>query len=553
MRAQLPFLKTALFALIGVALGACDSNEVSEQTSETTAPKTVAETDIGQTMASTGPIANTAYGQVRGATEDGVLVFKGIPYGAPTGGDNRFLRAKPPATWADVRDTSEYGDQCPQNSGGGGQSAWSSWSREVSQSEDCLVLNIWTHALHDGAKRPVMFWIHGGGFSSFDGSSPAYDGVRLVNRGNVVLVTINHRLNMFGYLHLHDLYKANGGDDKYKESANIGQLDIVDALQWVHDNIANFGGDPNNVMIFGESGGGAKVSTLLAMPAAKGLFQRAAIQSGPSVTRTLPDRATESTRSLLKALNIAENEIDKLQQLSMEELKAGMAAMERGGAGFGPVVNGSSLPRHPFDPDAPTVSADVPLIIGYNKDEGTLTNRQELFSLNWDGLKTELSNMVPGKDIDKIIADLRTSRPNKSASDLYFMISTERGFGDGSHTIAARKAAKGPAPVWLYRLEWETPVQGGKLRTPHSLDIPLIFDTVGLSASIIGEGAGDAQLVSNVMSEFWLSFARDGDPNGPGLPQWPAYNDKDKPTMVFNIESNAVNNPVGDIRAAVVE
>src|SRR5579859_6283940 len=308
-----------------------------------------------------GPVADTSHGAVRGRLEDGVNVFRGIPYGAITGGGARFLAPQPPAHWGGVRECVKFGDQCPQPPPPQVK-AWSSWATNTGESEDCLVLNVWTPGLDD-KKRPVMVWMHGGGYSQFNGSSAYCDGTRLCQRGDVVLVTLNHRLNLFGYLYLAEL-----AGDRFADSGNVGQLDLIAALQWVRDNIAAFGGDPGRVMIFGESGGGGKVSTLMAMPAAKGLFHRAAIQSGPELTGIKPEAATATAQTLCAAIGVNPRDGGALQHAPADRL---LDALKGKGLSqrLGPVVDGRNLPHDPFTPGAPPESADVPVIVGYNATE----------------------------------------------------------------------------------------------------------------------------------------------------------------------------------------
>jgi para-nitrobenzyl esterase len=489
------------------------------------------------------PIASTKSGKVRGGVSAGINVFRGIPYGAPPTGALRFMPPMPPAPWTGVRDTLEFGDQCPQVPPSP-VAAWTSWARPVGESEDCLRLNVWTPGLRDGRKRPVMVWFHGGGYSVFNGSAPVYDGERLCKKGDVVLVTLNHRLNAFGYLYLAEL-----GGEKFADSGNAGQLDLVAALEWVRDNIEEFGGDPHNVMIFGESGGGGKVSAILATPPAKGLFHRAAIQSGPGLRGTSREAATKTAKQILSALQLGPDQADQLQQVPASKLVEAVKAVTLGSPlGFGPVVDGRTLPRDPFTPDGPAVSADVPIIVGYNMDETTvLFPPPGVFSLDWTTLRQKLAPIV-GEKTDKLVDVCRHKYPEASASDLYFQITTEAGMGLGSITLAERKSLQRRAPAFLYRLEWETPVEDGRLRTPHSLDLAMVFDNVAKSDSIIGSGAADAQKVADAMSSAWLAFAHTGKPNAKGLPIWPAYDTKTRATMVFNVGSRIANDPTSEVR-----
>lgn len=491
------------------------------------------------------PEAATSYGRVRGFSDGGMSVFRGIPYGAPTGGGSRFMPAEAPRSWGGIKDCRKFGDQCPQITPAG-PAAWSSWAVNVGETEDCLSLNVTTPGLRDDRKRPVMVWLHGGGYTHYNGSAPVYDGVRLAQRGDVVVVTVNHRLNLFGYLYLADL-----AGPKFADSGNIGQLDLVAALQWVRDNIAEFGGDPGRVMIFGESGGGGKVSTLLAMPAAKGLFHRAAIQSGPGLTGISPEKATAVATAVCEALHVNPKSAGDLQRVPTDRLLDALKNVTQADVGgFGPVVDGKTLPRDPFTPDAPGLSADVPIIVGYNATETTVLGaKPEQFDLDWNGLKAQLAPTAPGADIDKLINDFRRLRPAASPSDLYFRITTLRGMGQRSVTLAERKAALAAAGAYVYRLEFETPVD--KLRSPHALDLPLVFDNVAKSSSLLGPVAEPAQKVADQMSAAWIAFARTGSPNAPGLASWPRYDPRARSTMLFNVTSRAVNDPDGEERRIV--
>jgi para-nitrobenzyl esterase len=419
--------------------------------------------------------------------------------------------------------------------------------------EDCLFLNVWTKRrdrLNDGAKRPVMVWLHGGGFATGSGAWPSYDGGNLATKGDVVVVTLNHRLNAFGYLELADI----GGAD-FAASGNVGTLDIVAALEWVRDNAVAFGGNPGNVTIFGESGGGAKVSMLLAMPAAHGLFHKAIVESGPGLKGAPKDTATRDAKELMAELKVAD--VKALQALPAAQLaNAALAVSARRPPGaergfLSPVVDGVVLLADPFEPAAPVISADVPLIIGTNKDEtalfmaglpgfGTMTDAQ---------LDERARAMVGGK-APAVLAALRQAHPGYSPSYLMVALSTALSMWAGSIKLAERKAALKMAPVYMYQLQWETPVANGVFKTPHMLEIPMVFDTVENSRGLVGDGP-EPQLVADQMSAAWIAFARTGDPNNAAIPQWPAYDADARATMIFNVKSGAENDPYAGVRKAL--
>jgi para-nitrobenzyl esterase len=476
--------------------------------------------------ASTDPVAETTYGKVRGFVEDGITVFKGVRYGADTAA-TRFQPPRAPEAWTDVKDALAYANSAPQGQSGNGGGLFASWrpNPPLPSSEDCLFLNVWTPALDDG-KRPVLVWFHGGGFTTGSGSSYAYDGVRLAKRGDVVVVTTNHRLNLFGYLNL-----AHYGE-QFAESGAVGALDMVASLEWVRDNIAKFGGDPGKVLIFGESGGGAKVSTLMAMDKAKGLFHRAVVQSGPRIRHQETEAAQKASDEVVKKLGLTKDNIGDILTRPVADIQAAAEGVQ--GAGSGPSI-GPSTPNHPFDPTGPAQSADVPLLIGCNRTEGTSLEggtNPALFDVTFETVGKELQRALPGRDVNKIIKLYREKHPDIEAPELYFMATADNQFFRGSVTLADRKAAQGGAPVWFYMLDWETPVMGGKRYVPHALDIGMVFDNVAKSESMSGTGA-DAQAIADQMSESWLAFAKNGDPSNANVPAWPAYTAAQRNMMVF--------------------
>jgi para-nitrobenzyl esterase len=486
--------------------------------------------------------AETTYGQIRGVEVDGIKTFKGIPYGASTAGKNRFMPPVNPARWSGVRDALQYGPTAPQ-----------SGASSPAQGEDCLVLNVWTPAIKDGRKRPVMFWCHGGGFASGSGSSPGTDGTNLARRGDVVVVTVNHRLNVLGFTYL-GAQELGGAD--FEQSGDVGMLDIVHALEWVRDNIAQFGGDPNTVMIFGQSGGGRKVGTLLGMPSAKGLFHRAAIESGPTIKLVDRDQATRVAERLISKLQLGRNEVRELQKMPVEKIMAAYFAVlkDMGSAdqmteGFSPTVNGTAVPQHPFYPVASDVSASIPLMLGHTRTEMTLQSQADAFSLDEEGMRGRVRSLI-GDNAGRVIETYRKVNAGSSPSDIYFLIASDFRYGAPVMKIAERRAALNKAPVYLYYFRWETPVQGGRLKSPHTIEIPFAFDNVKISANLTG-GGPEAMSLADKVSDAWIAFARTGDPNTPKLPRWPRFNPMDRPTMVFNNVSKVEKDPIREQRLAM--
>ncbi|HVY23779.1 MAG TPA: carboxylesterase family protein [Steroidobacteraceae bacterium] len=505
----------------------------------------------------------TASGWVRGGHCRGALVFKGIPYAGDVSGANRFKAPPPLKPWQGVFDATHLGPptlQRPKNTYG---------EQEPAPAEDCLVLNVWTPAVNDHRKRPVMFYIHGGGYVTGSGGSPTQDGSRLAATYDVIVVACNHRLGLMGYLYLGDL------DPSYASDANAGMQDIVAALNWVKTNIAAFGGDPHNVTIFGESGGGGKVATLMAMPQAAGLYHKAGIESGAWLTRMNKDVATETALRLLKALNIPSKELLRLTEVPAQTLldlqiegedhkgplmnatdpanpiKHNPADDESPGH-FAPLVDGKILPVQPFDPAAPALAAHVPLMIGSNHDEATFFFRDqpEIFSMNNQQLVTRLLAQF-GDNADRVLTAYHKAMPDASPSEIFIAIATARsvGFGNDTITLASRKSAQ-PAAVYLYRYDYESnfPVAGtsSTLRAGHATDIGptfLNYDEPGLH----GNGPGVAQTSRN-LSALWTSFARTGKPSARGVPEWPRYNTHTRPTMLVNTACHVVDDPNSDIR-----
>jgi len=496
----------------------------------------------------------TAFGTVRGTDADGIKIFKGIPYGASTAGNNRFMPPADPARWTGVRETVAYGSSAPQREPGT-QSAASGRAVATAglpaEGEDCLVLNVWTPAVGDGRRRPVMLWCHGGGFATGSGSSPVTEGANLARRGDVVVVTINHRLNVLGFTFLGDLAGAD-----FAQSGDVGMLDIVHALKWVRDNIGQFGGDPNLVTVFGQSGGGRKVATLLAMPSARGLFHRAIIESGATLKLVEREQATRVARELMTTLGLSQTQVRELQRMPVDRIMGAYFAtvrrmnVDQMTMGFSPTVDGTAVPRHPFHPDASDASAAVPLMLGSTRTELTSSADANAFSLTVDGLQGRVRELL-GESAGRVIDVYKTANPTASPSDLYFLIASDHRYSGPVMKIAERRAALGKGPVYLYYFRWETPIDGGRLKSPHTIEIPFAFDNV--KKSPLTADSPTAQALADKVSDTWIAFARTGNPNTPKLPRWPAFTARDRATMVFNDESAVVNDPIRQQRIAMFE
>jgi para-nitrobenzyl esterase len=490
------------------------------------------------------PVAVTNAGKLRGYRSGKVSVFKGIPYGASTAGSGRFMAPRTAESWSGVRDATQLGDRAPQNPTPGLMPEEAVSVSQEPMSERCLHLNVWTPGLRDHGKRPVMVYFHGGGYSVGSSGNTRYEGTNLCTRQDVVLVTANHRLNVFGHLHLGDL-----AGEKFADSGNAGMLDIVAALEWIRDNIAEFGGDPGNVTVFGESGGGGKVITLLAMPAAKGLFHRALAQSGFAIRQTSRQDATRIAEQFLKQLGLKSSEAEKLQRVPQAEMLAALAKMSPPPR-ITPVVDGRHLPAHPFDPAAPAVSENVPLLIGTNATEVNFFADTPLDAIDDATLLARVKSYtrVDEGEAAALIALYRKNRPAADNTFLYQLIASDYWMTSDLITTAERKAAAGKAPVFVYRFEKETPVR--KLRSVHSLEIPYVFDNLHLAEVLTGKGP-ERQALATLMSRAWATFARSGDPNYSGLPTWPAYSAQRRSVIVFDDVSRVVNDPYREERLAI--
>ena len=482
-------------------------------------------------------LAQTTGGSVAGYIDNGIFTYKGIPYAKA----ERFMPPVPADKWEGVRSCRAYGPTCPQ----GKRMGWYSDEQAFSfnwndgfPDEDCLRVNIWTPGINDGKKRPVMVWLHGGGYSAGSGQElPSYDGRNLAEKGDVVVVTLNHRLNVLGFLDL----SAYG--EKYAHSGNSGLLDLVAALEWVQENIANFGGDASNVTIFGQSGGGGKVSTLLATPAAKGKFHKAIVQSG-AMLRTMDSRWSRRIgAAVVEELGITPCRIDEISKVPFEDLLAAgekviarlkPEAEKQGFAsfifGWAPTVDGSVLPRQPFDPQAPEQSKDVPMMIGTTIHEFSLsTYVPQLRTIDKSGAIEYLRTKY-GEKTEEFLRLFEKTYPDYQPKDL---IDTDFTFRPSAIEQAVIKARQGGAPVYTYMFAWESPVLDGILRSTHCMEIPFVFNNADIHASMTG-GGKDALELADRMSQAWINFARTGDPNTEDLPQWPVYNCSEGAAMIFN-------------------
>jgi para-nitrobenzyl esterase len=480
--------------------------------------------------AATGdPVVTTRHGRIRGTREGGLRVFRGVRYGQDSG-RYRFRAPVAPQPWQNIEPAVTFAPSCPQK------------AKQDATSEDCLFLNIWTPGLETAAKRPVMLYIHGGAYSNGSVVDPLNDGRHLAGR-DVVVVTVNHRLNALGYLYLARL------DSRFADSGNAGQLDLILALRWVRDNIAAFGGDPDTIMVFGQSGGGAKIATMMAMPAAKGLFHRAITMSGQQVTASGPINASRRTAAYLAKLGVSPDDLDPLLTMPVDRLIEGLDAIDPilgGGVYMGPVLDMRWLMRHPFWPDAAPQGNGIPMMLGNTRDEtrafidpaGPLIR-----GLDWSNLAERMAGELR-MDLppEWIVAQYRAQHPDWSAERIFYAATTAGRSWPG-HVIEAEARAQADAPTWVYQVDFQSPVQPER-GAPHMMDIPLAFGTLDAAGSLTGVGDG-ARAASAAMMARFLAFARTANPNGAGMTDWPQYRLDRRTTMIFDIGSAVTDDPRG--------
>jgi len=507
------------------------------------------------------PIAKTQYGKISGALEDGINVFLSIPYGADTA-PVRFQAPLPPTPWTGIKTCDTFTTRAPQlialrglanfssapSLGPAGMTPPGSRPRVAPeagiQSEDCLHLNVFTPGLRDHRKRPVLVYFHGGAYNNGSVNSPLYDGKHLCRRGEVVVVTVNHRLNAFGFLYL-----AAIDPKQYPDSGNVGMLDLVLALKWVRDNIAEFGGDASRVLIFGQSGGGAKCATLMAMPLAHGLFHRVMTMSGQQVMGASIEIASKRTDAMLDKLGISKANLTDLKPMPWEKIQAAAAATS---SDWLPVVDHVVLPRNPFTPDAPPLSEHVPMILGNTHDETAVPWRG---TLTWADAPTALHNAVAiylgPYTAEQVIAKYRTFYPDKSPIDIVVAAATAFRAWPGQ-VLEAERRARNPQSqprTWVYQMNWHRNAPGA--RAMHTIDIPFMFDNLDAAPGQIGTSPEDlaaAQPLADAMSGMLIHYAATGNPNHPGLPAWPAYDLKQRNTMIWDNPPRIEQDPRGEER-----
>jgi para-nitrobenzyl esterase len=512
------------------------------------------------------PVATTTAGKISGLVSEGVYVFKGVPYGADTR-NFRFMLPVPPTPWKDVKECTSFTTMAPQlaaarrpGSDAGrpataavvapppqaaaraGAAAQARGPREIgTQSEDCLHLNVWTAGLRDKTKRPVLVYFHGGAYNNGSVNSDLYDGTRLVHRGDVVVVTVNHRINAFGYMYLGDLAP------QYAESGNAGQLDLVLALKWVRDNIAEFGGDPTRVLIFGQSGGGAKCAALMATPVAKGYFHRVMTMSGQQIKGASIEIAAGRAKTCLAKMGIVAPYTDfaaKINALTMEQIQEGARAVS---SDWLPVVDHVVLPRDPFTPDAPVLSENVPMMLGNVHDETSTGARADL---TWeeapDVLKRSVAEYLPPYSPEQVIARYREIYPNETPEQIVTAAATAFRAWPGQRHEADERAANPVSQkhTWVYQMNF----QGANGRASHTLDIPFMFDNIEIAKAQVGtepEHLAEANALAAIMSGMLIHYGATGNPNYAGLPHWPAYDLKKRSTMMWEKTPRVEDNPRG--------
>ncbi|MDE2198380.1 MAG: carboxylesterase/lipase family protein [Rhodospirillales bacterium] len=496
-------------------------------------------------MAAAAPIVESCSGRLRGATSAGIHVFKGIRYAESTSGANRFLPPQPVIPWAGVRDALAPGASAPQFAVPHHTDPFYRWYSKIEPiSEDCLFLNVFSPGLDD-ARRPVLFWIHGGGWREFAGTAPGFDGTALAREGDVVVVTINHRLNGFGFLRIEDT------DERFADAANAGMLDVVAALEWVRDNIASFGGDPLNVTLFGESGGASKIAAILALHPAHGLFHKAIMQSSAGGMHLAePEEAAGTAASLARELGLARVDGAALQKVPMAVL---VETMRRTGGAFRGSIDGRSFGAHPFAGHASSLSVNIPLLAGCTNTETTyyLRGDDRNFALGFTDVTRRLARFLrrDSASANSIVGHYRAIYPSLDASRILVAITSDFVFKRNTYAMAAMHAAIG-APTYAFLFERESSVEGGRMGSCHTSEVPFVFGTTDAARSAIGEGHDIVPMTRRMMAT-WCAFARTGNSSNPTVPAWTPYSEAQRHTMVLNLDSRLEDDPGGAARAAL--